>query len=140
MSADRPTAAEAVARAGRGDAVIGWKLDPRQRADLLERLPPRFEHVIADHVTLAAKVSPGAPLPPPAEGLVVGRADDGEGVDAMVVTIDGSTDRPGGGTYHITWSLAPGRRAQESNDVIAARGWAALDTPIPVTLRPACFH
>jgi hypothetical protein len=69
----------------------------------------------------------------------VGRADDGDGVEAMVVALDGSTDRPDGSTFHITWSLAPGRRARESNDVLKERGWDALDQPVPVTVEPARF-
>jgi hypothetical protein len=57
----------------------------------------------------------------------------------MVVEIDGTTDRPGGGTYHITWSLADGRKAKESNDVLAAKGWQRLDEAIAVKLDPASF-
>jgi hypothetical protein len=55
----------------------------------------------------------------------------------MVVMIDGSTDRPDGSTYHITWSLEPGRRAKESNDVIARLGWEKIELPMPVRLTPA---
>jgi hypothetical protein len=53
---------------------------------------------------------------------VVGVADDGAGVQALVVEIGGTTRRPDGSAYHITWSLARGRRAAESNDVIRERG------------------
>ena len=117
--------------------TIGWKLDDKQRVELLQQFPPRYEKVVADHVTLATMST--AELPAPAIGEVVGIADDGEGVQALVVSIDGSTDRPGGGTYHMTWSLGEGRRAKESNDVIAERGWDALDLPEPVTLHPGEF-
>ena len=54
-----------------------------------------------------------------------------------MVRLDGTTDRPDGSTYHITWSLAEGRGARESNDVIAALGWAELDLPMPVILHAA---
>jgi hypothetical protein len=57
----------------------------------------------------------------------------------MVVTIDGSTDRPDGSTYHITWSLSPGRLARESNDVLRDKGWQKFDEPIPVKLTPERF-
>jgi hypothetical protein len=60
-------------------------------------------------------------------------------VEAMVVQIDGTTDRPDGSTYHITWSLAEGREAVESNDVIRKCGWQAVEPPVPVTLEPANF-
>ena len=68
---------------------------------------------------------------------IVGRTDDGKGVEAMVVTIDGDTARPDGSTFHITWSLGDGRRARESNDVLKERGWEEFDHPIPITLTPA---
>ena len=67
---------------------------------------------------------------------MVGEADDGAGVQALVVAIGGTTDRPDGSTYHITWSLGPGRAAKESDDVIRDRGWTALAQPVPIRLRP----
>ena len=57
----------------------------------------------------------------------------------MVVTVDGTTNRPDGSTYHITWSLSSGRKARESNDVIRERGWSPIDPPVPVKLEPARF-
>lgn len=118
--------------------MIGWKLDRAERAGLLRRFPPRYANVVADHVTLATDAR-GDPLPGPVRAAIVGRADDGEGVEAMAVAIDGSTERPDGSTFHITWSLAPGRRAVESNDVLRELGFAALDEQVPVALSPARF-
>jgi len=115
--------------------IIGWLVDEAQRLELLQQFPPRYENVVAHHVTL--KSATGDPLPEPAIGDIIGVADDEQGVQALVVSIAGTSDRPGGGTYHITWSLAPGRTARESNDVIAARGWTPVDLPVPVTLRPS---
>jgi len=117
--------------------ALGWKLDRDQRAELLQQFPPRYRNVVADHVTLRTNVALGAPPPPQAEAEIVGRADDGEGVEAMVVRLNGTTDPPDGSTYHITWSLADGRRAKESNDVIAAHGWVDFDLPMPVLLKAA---
>ena len=117
--------------------VIGWKLAPDDRAALLARFPPRYRNPVADHVTLAARATPDAPLPQEDGGEIVGRADDGRGVEAMVVRIAGTTDRPDGSTWHITWSLEDGRRAKESNAVIAERGWTALPDQIPIALHPA---
>jgi hypothetical protein len=117
-------------------SVIGWKLDRDEREALLRRFPPRYVQPVADHVTLEKS---GAPLPPGVTAQIVGRADDGEGVEAMVVALDGATDRPDGSTVHITWSLAAGRRAVESNDVLRERGWERFDDPIPVAVTPARF-
>jgi hypothetical protein len=135
-----PSAAEAARRKGSGRDVIGWKLDRAQRTQLLEARPATYANVVADHVTLAARAAPDAPLPEETAGEILGRADDGEGVEAMVVAISGTTDRPGGGTYHVTWSLAAGRAAKESNDVIARHGWDRFERPIAVTLLPARFR
>ena len=122
-----------------GSHVIGWKLDPGQREELLARFPAAYSKAIADHVTLKAKVHGGSPVPGPAQARIVGRADDGAGVEAMVVELDGTTNRPDGGTFHITWSLQPGRKAKESNDVIREKGWQRWPEPVPVMLQPASF-
>jgi hypothetical protein len=134
-----PTAPEAAALAGDGDSVIGWKLDDAQRRELVQQFPPKYRNLVADHVTLEGNAAADAPLPQEAEGEIVGRADDGRGVEAMVVSIAGTTDRPDGSTYHITWSLEDGRRAKESNDAIAAQGWTEFDLPMPIELKPARF-
>ncbi len=120
--------------------VTGWKV-PRdgERERLLERFPPAYERTVADHVTLNAGASGDTPLPRTVDARIVGRADDGKSLECLVVAIDGTTDRPDGSTYHITWSLGPGRKAKESNDVLRDRGWQDLDRPVPVQLEPARF-
>jgi hypothetical protein len=115
--------------------IAGWKLDRGQREDLLRRFPPRYAEVVADHVTYGRV--PRADLPSHDRAELVGRADDGAGVEAMVVALGGSTDRPTGGTYHVTWSLGRGREAVESNDVIGARGWEPLSEAVSVELAAA---
>ena len=117
-------------------SVIGWTLDPQQRADLIERFPPRYAKTVAHHVTLATD-GEERDLPPQVRAAIVGRTDDKRGVEAMVVAIDSETARPDGSTFHITWSLGDRRRARESNDVLKERGWSELDQPIPIRLTPA---
>lgn len=119
--------------------VTGWKLPKSDRGRLLERFPAKYENVIADHVTLRTGATTQTPLPSRPDAQVVGRSDDGQGLECLVVEIDGTTDRPDGSTYHITWSLGPGRKARESNDVLRDRGWEAMDGPIPIELEPARF-
>lgn len=120
-------------------SVIGWKLDREHRNELLRRFQPRYRDAIADHVTLQANAE-ADPLPDPVEGMIVGHADDGDSLEAMVVTIDGETGRPDGSVFHITWSLdkAKGRQARESNDLLKECEWQPLG-PIPVKLDPARF-
>ena len=135
-----PSAQEAAALAGRGDTVTGWKLDRDQRVELLQQFPPKFRNVVADHVTLQSRSADDAPLPQETEGEIIGRVDDGHGVDAMIVSIGGTTRRPDGSTYHITWSLEDGRKARESNDVLAREKWVMFDLPMPVRLIPSRFR
>ena len=119
--------------------VTGWKLPKGERDRLLERFPPKYANVIADHVTLRVGATPDTPLPRKAPAQVVGRTDDGESLEALVVELDGTTHRPDGSTYHVTWSLGPGRQARESNDVLRDRGWEWLSASIPIELEPARF-
>jgi hypothetical protein len=118
---------------------MGWLVDPQDRAALLARFPARYARVVAHHVTLKFGDRAAAP-PTETMGEIVGEADDGAGVQALVVRIGGTTVRPDGGTYHVTWSLAEGREARESNSVIAERGWEALPAPIAVRLHPQGFE
>jgi len=119
--------------------VIGWRLPRDERKRLLQRFRPKYENVVADHVTLRVGATAQTPLPKKPLAQIVGRADDGESLECLVVELDGTTDRPDGSTYHITWSLGPGRRAIESNDLLRDRGWQPIDAPIPVELDPARF-
>jgi hypothetical protein len=116
---------------------VGWLLDPTDREALLARFPPKYPEVVAHHVTLKFG-DREAKEPVETRGEVVGYSDDGRGVQALVVLIGGTTERPDGSTYHITWSLAPGRQAKESNDVIRTRGWTPVE-PIPIRLHPKAF-
>ena len=120
--------------------VTGWKLPRDERDMLLNRFPPKYENAVADHVTLRVGATEQTPLPrEPETARIVGRADDGSSLECLVVELDGTTDRPDGATYHITWSLGSHRKARESNDVLRDKGWEPLPTPIDVTLEPARF-
>jgi hypothetical protein len=116
--------------------VTGWKLPPDERERLLQRFPPKYENVIADHVTLRIG---GTELPSKPQARIVGRADDDRSLECLVVELDGTTDRPDGSTYHITWSLGLGRKAIESNDMLRDQRWRPVAAPIPVELEPARF-
>ena len=123
----------------RPGSVTGWKLPRDERAALLQRFVPRYAEVVADHVTLRVGASPSTPLPRKPVARIVGRADDGNSLECLVVELDGTTERPDGSTFHITWSLGPGRKARESNDVLRDLGWRPVDAPIPIALEPARF-
>lgn len=119
--------------------VTGWKLPRDERAHLLERFPPRYSETVADHVTLRVGADASPALPREVEARIVGHADDGDSLECLVVELDGTTDRPDGSTYHITWSLGPGRKARESNDLLRDGGWSRLPAAVPIILTPARF-
>ena len=123
-----------------GRSIAGWKIDPEERDRLLARFPPRYERRVADHVTLRTNAIRD-PLPPEVDATIIGRADDGDSLEAMVVRIDGTTDRPDGSIFHITWSLdkAKGRQPRESNDLLKDRGWHRIEQPVPIRIDPARF-
>lgn len=118
------------------ETILGWKLDAADRAELLARFPPLYARTVADHVTHGRKDEAPA-LSQADSATIIGRADDGAGVEALVVKICGRSDRWDGSTYHITWSLAEGREAKESNAVIAERGWEAVPGRPTARLIPA---
>ena len=118
---------------------VGWLVDAGDREALLSRFPPLYPVVVAHHVTFKFGER-GAVVPTETSGEIVGEADDGAGVQALVVRIGGTTARPDGGVYHITWSLADGREARESNAVIAEQDWRPLASPVSVRLHPQGFE
>ena len=119
------------------ERIVGWLLDPEDRDRLLALFPPAYGNVVAHHVTLGLGTEAALPLPRETEGIVVGSADDGAGVHALVVEMSGTTRRPDGSAYHITWSLADGREAVESNDVLRSRGWTASAQRQRIRLKPS---
>ncbi len=118
---------------------IGWKLPTAERKRLLNLIKPVYADVIAHHITLEYDVPADVQLPTATSGEIVGIADDGEGVQALVVRIGGTTRRPDGSIYHITWSLAKGRKSAESNAVIR-KGWKHFPESIGLVLEPKLFR
>lgn len=101
-------------------AYTAYVLTQTSRKQVLEAFPPKYEQVICHHVTVQFGVPEGTPKPSmPRSIKIIGYVDSGDGVEALAVSVDGETVRPDGNSlYHITLSLAPGRRPVESNKYI----------------------
>lgn len=112
-----------------------WLLDMVEREALMKKFPPEYKNVIAHHITLDYAVPQTHPLPTALYGRIVGDSFD-KGVQAFVVEIDGTTRRPDGQTYHITWSLDDGRFPENSKQLLQ-KGWFPLEHPIEIKLTPA---
>lgn len=99
----------------------GWQLTPEARDALLAVFPPKYPDVVAHHVT--HRFGDGTLLAP-GNVRVIGYVDDGVGLEALVVSVNGLIGRLDGGVYHITWSLnrAAGRKPVDSNEVIRKHG------------------
>src|SRR5262249_17765678 len=87
---------------------LGYALYDTSRQAMLKRFPPKYSDVKADHVTLKFPAAAEDVLPPqPQSARVIGYADSGDGIEAAVVEIDGSTVRPDGRMFHVTLSVDP---------------------------------
>ena len=113
------------------EGYVAFVLDASSKQKLLEQFPPKYSDVYADHITYQYGVPRPETMPSSEDVQVVGYGS-GEGIEALVVAINGSTKRLDGGTYHITWSLERHRgfRPKDSN-VMLEHGWEAV-SPISI--------
>jgi len=118
-----------------------FELDAASRSHLAKIFPPKFPEFIGHHITYAFGVMSSDPLPEASRIQVVGYACDPEGIEALVVSIDGTTERPDGKTFHITWSLdrSAGFKPVNSNDLIAKRGWSRMRGSINIVATARFF-
>jgi len=102
------------------EMYTAYVLDKKSRRELAKQFPPKYPEFVGHHTTIKFGVPKDAPKPKPADVKVVGYADDGEGLEALVVAVNGSVDRPDGSVYHITWSLdrSLGRKPVQSNALV----------------------
>lgn len=122
------------------EMYIAYELDKKSRQSLAAAFPPKYADFIGHHITLRMVKKTETNLPSmPKSVRVVGYADDGEGLEALVVEINGKLTRPDGKTYHITWSLdrSKGRKPAQSNGLVAG-GYEAV-TPIDIQAKPELY-
>lgn len=100
-------------------AYSAYVLDETDRMMMLSIFRPKYPDEIAHHITYAMGKHPN--MPDVRYAKVIGRVDDGEGLECLLVSVGGSTKRPDGKPYHITWSIdrSKGYKPVHSNDVIA---------------------
>ena len=127
----------------------GWVVPENERWEWLAIEPAAYQRVILHHCTHTFGVDESFPLPLKVPAVILGFADDGMGVQCAIIEIGGTSERPDGSVFHITWSLAEGRKAVESNQL--AQRWmrdrSSLDpekqyvflNPPPIDLIPQFF-
>ena len=113
-----------------------YVLDQSSRDVLEKRFPPKYPKFIGHHVTVQHPVEKDAELPPSAQLKVVGYVDSEDGLEALVVAINGNSTRPDGKIYHITWSLDPAKYSPvDSNAVLKAKRFTIIRA-IPIATKP----
>ena len=112
-----------------------------ERAQLLKTFVPKYSKVIAHHATHEFGVTrdhaeedvrtwQGAP----SFVDVYGYLNSGDGLECLLVQVDGKKHRPDGCAYHITWSLRPDRyKPVDSNKLIVARNYQPIKS-IPISM------
>lgn len=117
---------------------LAYRFNDQARTRLAEIFPPKYSEFVGHHVTVAFNVKSVEDLISnvPTIGKIVGHADNGIGLEALVVEVNGTTQRPDGKIYHITWSLdrQKGFRPSQSNELVK-QGWESVD-PIEIQLIP----
>jgi hypothetical protein len=128
--------------APRRNCYTGWLIPEAVRVRLLGLFPATYPDLVAHHVTHSFGVPCDTPPPSETTGVVVGMADNGKGVQALVVQIGGTTLRTDGSTYHCTWSLdrAAGAKPVDSNRVIRDHGFMPVSPTVSIKLIPKLFQ
>lgn len=115
----------------------GYELTEQSRNMLLSAFKPAYSRVIAHHITYEYGVSKDA-LPPEMPKIceVVGYIKE-NGVEGLLISIDGSVKRPDGSKYHITWSLDTGHKPVETNNYVDNA--TPINPPIKIDVIPKNF-
>ena len=117
----------------------GYLIPDQERSKILSQFPPKYSKVIAHHITNDFGVYES--LPPEIEScFIVGHADSGDGIEALVVEVNGTVIRNDGELFHITLSLDPEKyKSKDSNNLIKEKGFEPLTSPVSIVVEPKFF-
>lgn len=115
---------------------LAYVLDDKARNQLLAKFPPKYSKVVAHHITVKFGVPADMELPPQPKVSVVGYVDSGDGIEALVVAVNGSTTRSDNNTYHITWSLDPEKYSPKDSNILLKSKRFTLVRSIPIETIP----
>ncbi len=103
-------------------STICYEIDKDSKAMLMEKFPPKYPEAKYDHITICMG-GLGAQKPEPAEKIeVVGTADDGNGIEVLIVKVNDTALRKDGKPWHVTGSYDPSKNAPAAFDVFAKPG------------------
>lgn len=114
-------------------STICYELDKESKSMLMAKFPPKYPEVRYDHITIQMG-GLGAKVPEPAQKVeVVGIANDGNGIEAFIVRVNGAPMRQDGRAWHITASFDSSKNAPACFDVFAKSGEQEEKPYRPVT-------
>jgi len=118
----------------------GYQLSEYSKNKLLKLFPPKYSRIYAHHITTRFGTNNKDDIPPYTEDVqVVGYADSSDGIEALIVSINGDSKKDDGNLFHITWSLDPNHyQPFDSNKVVKQFG-VTLPTPTPIQVEPKLF-
>ena len=140
-----------------------YHIDDESKQELLKTFPPKYDNVFAEHITDKFFVEASEPITQPLSVRVVGYANSDDGLECLVVEVNGSIHRADGSLYHITLSLdpdatiaedisnkasdmgyrskVPGYTPANSNHLLQSRGYTELpeDECIRIKVEPKFF-
>lgn len=111
-------------------------LDESSRQKILRRFPPKFQKVIAHHVTYYYGASVDREMPDVDSIKVIGYISD-EYIEAAICEINGKRKSPDGRIFHVTISLDPSHRQPKDVNKLLYQGkeWEQV-APFPLSVHP----
>lgn len=114
-----------------------YRLTEISKNKLLRAFPKQYKKLIAHHITEKFGDVDQSDIPSDANVQVIGHADSEDGLEALVVTVNGNLRREDGSIYHITWSLDPAKyKPVDSNKLIMDGNWYRLYYKILISTEP----
>jgi len=110
------------------ESYLAYVVPDQARNDLAREFQPKYPEFVGHHIIQQFGVPLNTQNPGnSAQITVIGHAEE-DGLEALVVTVNGAKRREDGRLYHITWSLdrSKGKKPVMSNDLVQ-RGYTPVE-------------
>lgn len=117
-----------------------YVLDEVSKKKLYFMFPPKYSDFIGHHITEKFGINSLDDMPDTPKLIqIIGYIDNGDGVEGFLVEVDGTSDRPSGGKYHLTWSIDRGKGYKPVNTNDYVHTATSLD-PITINAEPTVIQ
>jgi len=119
---------------------VGYQLTDAARKKLMELFPPKYSRVFGHHITTKFGTTNKEDIPGYTEEVeVVAYSDSGDGLEALVVRINGDSRKEDGTFFHITWSLDPEKYKPVDSNSVVSKSQKKI-TPVNIQVEPRMFQ